>query len=59
MLLQLEAALDRELSVARLLVAAGKKDRALLALKKRKLQEQQLTRLDVWLLNVEQLVRIN
>jgi len=47
---------ERELAVAKQLVTAQKKDRALLALKRRKLHEHQLTRLDAWLLNVEQLL---
>ena len=42
--------------MARELVAAGRKDRALLALKKRKLQEGQAAKLDGLLLNVEEAV---
>jgi hypothetical protein len=41
---QYQAASDRELAVARELVAAGRKDRALLALKKRQLQARVLRR---------------
>jgi len=48
---------DRELAVAKELVADHKRDRALLALKRRRLHEQRLASLDAWLLNVEQLVR--
>ncbi len=54
---QIQAAIDREQQLARELVAAGRKDRALLALKKRKLQETQAASLDGLLLNVEQMVR--
>ena len=54
---QLEGAVDRELAVAKELVAAQKRERALLALKRRKLHEQRLAQLDAWLLNVEQVVR--
>ena len=50
--------MDRELAVAKELVASQKRERALLALKRRKLHEQRLGQLDAWLLNVEQLVRI-
>ena len=34
----------------------GRKDRALLALKRRKLQEGQAAKLEAWLLNVEEMV---
>ena len=50
------AQMDREQEVARQLVAAGRKDRALLALKKRRLQQRQLEKLDAWVLNVEGMV---
>eukprot|EP01026_Neomeris_dumetosa_P069646 TRINITY_DN68964_c0_g1_i12.p1 TRINITY_DN68964_c0_g1~~TRINITY_DN68964_c0_g1_i12.p1 ORF type:complete len:232 (+),score=55.30 TRINITY_DN68964_c0_g1_i12:32-697(+) len=50
------AVIDRELEIAKELVAAKKKERAVLALKKKKLNEAQLQRLDDWLLNVEQLL---
>ena len=42
--------------MARELVGQGRKERALLALKRRKLQEGQAAKLDAWLLNVEQMV---
>ena len=42
--------------MARELVAAKKKERALLALKKKKLHEGQLEQIDAWLLNVESMV---
>eukprot|EP01023_Acetabularia_acetabulum_P018867 TRINITY_DN19537_c0_g1_i1.p1 TRINITY_DN19537_c0_g1~~TRINITY_DN19537_c0_g1_i1.p1 ORF type:complete len:227 (-),score=51.96 TRINITY_DN19537_c0_g1_i1:423-1103(-) len=48
--------IDRELQIAKELVAAKKKERAVLALKKKKLNEQQLQKLDDWLLNVETLL---
>lgn len=53
---RIQAAIDREHQLARELVAAGRKDRALLALKKRKLQETQAASLDGLLLNVEQML---
>lgn len=56
--LQVIASIDRENAVARELVAAGKKDRAMLALKKRQLHEQQLKKLDAWVLNVESTVSL-
>ena len=43
--------------MAKELVADRKRERALLALKRRRLHEQRLAGLDAWLLNVEQLVR--
>ncbi|CAI7813218.1 unnamed protein product [Closterium sp. NIES-54] len=39
------------------MVKEGKKDRALLALKKKKLQTDALAKLDAWVLRVEQQVR--
>eukprot|EP01025_Chloroclados_australasicus_P041318 TRINITY_DN43724_c0_g1_i1.p1 TRINITY_DN43724_c0_g1~~TRINITY_DN43724_c0_g1_i1.p1 ORF type:complete len:225 (-),score=42.72 TRINITY_DN43724_c0_g1_i1:410-1084(-) len=48
--------IDRELQIAKELVAAKKKERAVLALKKKKLNEQQLQKLDDWLINVETLL---
>ena len=53
---QIQGNIDRETAVARELVAAGKKPRALLALKRRRLQEGQAARLEAWLLNVEEMV---
>lgn len=50
---RIQGDIDREQQIARELVAQGRKDRALLALKRRKLQEGQAERLDGWLLNVQ------
>jgi charged multivesicular body protein 6 len=50
------AQIEREVLVARQLVASGHPDRALLALKKKKLQENTLKTLDAFLLNVESMV---
>ena len=47
---------ERDSSAARALVAKHQRERALLALRKKRLHEQQLDRLDAWLLNVEGLV---
>ena len=52
--LQLEDLIARELAIARELLAAKKRERALLALKKKRLREGQLERIDAYLLNVEQ-----
>lgn len=49
--------IDREQAIARQLVVSGHRDRALLALKKRRIQETSLEKLDVWLINVESTVR--
>ena len=54
--LQIQGNIDREMAVARELVGQGRKERALLALKRRKLQEGQAAKLDAWLLNVEEMV---
>ncbi|GBG66842.1 hypothetical protein CBR_g70720 [Chara braunii] len=51
---RMEAVLEREKEAARLLVAQKKRDRALLALKKKKYQEQMLEKVDVWIMTVEQ-----
>lgn len=48
--------IERETLVARQLVASGHKDRAMLALKKKRLQETTLVKLDAFLLNVESMV---
>ena len=49
----------REVAIARELIQLHKRDRALLALKKKKLQEGQLANLDSWLLNVEEVVSMS
>ncbi|XP_022966453.1 vacuolar protein sorting-associated protein 20 homolog 2-like [Cucurbita maxima] len=51
---QLDAVIEAEKNAARELVRQKKKDRALLALKKKKAQEELLKQVDVWLINVEQ-----
>jgi hypothetical protein len=56
MCFQLEKVIEREKEVARELVKEKKRERALLALKKKKVQEELLRNVDAWLLNVEQQV---
>ncbi|KAL0544438.1 hypothetical protein IC582_019553 [Cucumis melo] len=51
---QLDAVIEAEKNAARELVRQKKKDRALLALKKKKAQEELLKHVDAWLINVEQ-----
>lgn len=51
---QLEAVIEAEKQAARDLIREKKKDRALLALKKKKVQEELLQKVDAWLLNVDQ-----
>ncbi|KAL3635089.1 hypothetical protein CASFOL_022143 [Castilleja foliolosa] len=51
---QLEAVIEAEKQAAKDLVREKKKDRALLALKKKKVQEDLLKQVDGWLINVEQ-----
>ncbi len=46
----------REIALAKELIAAKKRERALLALKKKKLREGQLEKIDAYLLNVEQVI---
>lgn len=53
---RLEGNVAREVEVARQLIATGRKDRALLALKRKKLQEHQLTNIDSLLVNVEEVL---
>lgn len=53
---QLETVVDREKEVARALVKEKRKERALIALKKKRVQEDLLKQVDVWLTNVEQQV---
>ncbi|KAI3470282.1 hypothetical protein Pfo_026945 [Paulownia fortunei] len=51
---QLEAVIEAEKQAAKDLLRQKKKDRALLALKKKKVQEDLLKQVDGWLINVEQ-----
>ena len=54
---QLERVIERGKEVAVELVKEKKRDRAILALKKKKVQEELLKNVDAWLLNVEQQVK--
>ncbi|MED6135122.1 hypothetical protein PIB30_043243 [Stylosanthes scabra] len=51
---KLDAVIEAEKQAARDLIREKKKDRALLALKKKRAQEELLKQVDSWLLNVEQ-----
>ena len=51
---QVEGLIAREVETAKELLAAKKRERALLALRKKKLREGQLEQIDAYLLNVEQ-----
>lgn len=53
---RIEGLITREVEIARQLVAQGNKSRALLALKKKKVQQGRIDNLDVWLLNVEEML---
>lgn len=55
-LFQLEAVIEAEKQAAKDLLREKRKDRALLALKKKKVQEDLLKNVDTWLINVEQQV---
>lgn len=55
---QLEAVIEAEKQAARDLIKEKRKDRALLALKKKKAQEELLKQVDAWVLNVEQQVNL-
>lgn len=54
--MQLEDLITRGLQTARQLIAQKKQSQALIALKKKKLQEGRADNIDKWLLNVEELV---
>ncbi|KAE8690090.1 Vacuolar protein sorting-associated protein 20-like protein 2 [Hibiscus syriacus] len=56
---QLEAVIEAEKQAAKDLIRENRKDRALLALKKKKAQEDLLKQVDTWLINVEQQSEIN
>ena len=56
--LQLDAVIEAEKQAAKDLILEKRKDRALLALKKKKTQEELLKQVDAWLINVEQQVII-
>ncbi|CAI0428068.1 unnamed protein product [Linum tenue] len=51
---QLEAVIEAEKQAAKDLIREKRKDRALLALKKKKTQEELLKQVDTWIINVEQ-----
>ncbi|KAF9609765.1 hypothetical protein IFM89_018213 [Coptis chinensis] len=51
---QLEAVIEAEKQAAKDLIREKRKDRALIALKKKKSQEELLKQVDAWLINVEQ-----
>lgn len=51
---QLDTVIEAEKQAARDLIRERRKDRALLALKKKKAQEELLKQVDAWLINVEQ-----
>jgi charged multivesicular body protein 6 len=53
---QLEKRIEADIIVARTLIAQKKKERALLALKKKKLSENQLQNIQAYLMNVEGMV---
>ncbi|KAF8203127.1 Snf7 family [Pholiota molesta] len=53
---KVQAILDREHAIAKAQIAAGQKDRALIALRRRKYQQTLLTKTDQQLENLEQLV---
>ena len=56
LLLKIEELIEKNVEIARQLIAQKRRDKALLALKKKKLQEEQVKKVDAWLLNVEGMV---
>jgi charged multivesicular body protein 6 len=58
LLLQLEQRIAVNMEVARELVSQQKKERALLALKKKRLSEHQLASIQAYLMNVEDMVGV-
>lgn len=56
---KIQAVLEREHEIAKQQLAAGNKDRAVFALRKRKYQEGLLLKTDGQLENLEKLVRLN
>ena len=56
---QLETVIEAEKQAAKDLIREKRKDRALLALKKKKTQEELLKQVDTWIINVEQQVSEN
>lgn len=53
---RIENVIEREIEVVRQLISQKKQDRALLVLKKKKLQQGRLKDLDAWLVNVEKML---
>ncbi|KAF4623103.1 hypothetical protein D9613_002088 [Agrocybe pediades] len=53
---KIQGVLDREHAIAKAQIASGQKDRALIALRRRKYQQSLLTKTDEQLMNLEQLV---
>lgn len=56
--MKIQGVLDREHAIAKAHIAAGRKDRALIALRQRKYQQSLMTKTDQQLENLEQLVCI-
>lgn len=55
---QIQVILDREQAIAKVHLATGQKDRAVIALRRRKYQQSLLLKTDGQLENLEQLVRL-
>lgn len=51
---KVEAVIEREREIIKELIKEKKKDRAILALKRKRVQEEALKKADVWVMNVEQ-----